>query len=67
MQYKYCANCYDIYLTQRKYKGNKKKVARPICILALNKVNFVVDTTILVRHVGDGQKIALHGRETTRL
>ena len=67
MQDKYCDNCCDIHLTQSQYKGNHKRggaaegratsfvVAangRHLCILALNAMNTVAVTTILVLHVG---------------
>ena len=67
MQDKYCGDCYDIYTIQSQYKGNHKRggaaegratsfvVAangRYLCILALNRVNIVAVTTILVLHVG---------------
>ena len=67
MQDKYCGNCYDIYLIQSQYKGNHKRggaaegratsfvvaaAGRHLCILALNRVNIVAVTTILVLHVG---------------
>ena len=66
MQDKYCGNCADIYL----YKGNHKRggaaegrdtsfvveaEGRHLCILALNNVNIVAVTTILVLHVGNGR------------
>ena len=66
MQDKYCGDLHDIYLTQRRYKGNHKRggaaegcatsfvvaaKGRHLCILALNKVNIVAVTTILVLHV----------------
>ena len=67
MQDKYCGDCYDIHPIQSQYKGNHKRggaaggratsfvVAangRLLCILALNRVNIVAVTTILVLHVG---------------
>ena len=67
MQDKYCGDCYDIYIIQSHYKGNHKKggategratscvvaaKAHHLCILALNRVNIVAGTTILVLHVG---------------
>ena len=36
-------------------------------VLALNKVNIVAITTILVLHIGHGPKKNFQGRETTRL
>ena len=57
MQDKYCGDCYDIYLIQSQYT----EVARPATsfvvpfVLALNKVNIVAVTTILVLHVGNGR------------
>ena len=70
MQNKYCGDCYDIYVIQSQYKGNHKRggvaegritsfvvaaEGRYLCILALNKVNILAVTTILVLHVGNGQ------------
>ena len=66
MHDKYCGNRYDIYLIQSQYKGNHKRggaaegratsfVVRRLCIMALNKVNIVAVTTILVLHVGNGR------------
>ena len=70
MQDKYCGDCYDIYLIQSQYKGNHKRdgaaegratsfviaaKGRHLCILALNKVNIVAVTTILVLPVGNGR------------
>ena len=70
MQDKFCGNCYDIYLVQSQYKGNLKRggaaegrvtsfvvaaKGRHLCMLALNKVNIVAITTILVLHVGNGR------------
>ena len=70
MHDKYCGNRYDIYLIQSQYKGNHKRggaaegratsfvvaaKGRHLCILALNKVNIVAVTTILVVHVGNGR------------
>ena len=67
MQDKYCVDCYNIYSIQSQYKGNHKRGAaaggrgtsfvvaangRHLCILALNRVNVVAVTTILVLHVG---------------
>ena len=70
MQDEYCGDCYDIYIIQSQYKGNHKRggaaegrvtsfvvaaEGRHLCILALNKVNIVAVTTILVLHVGNGR------------
>ena len=59
MQDTYCGDCYDIYFIHSQYKGNHKRGAaakgRQLCILALNKVNIVTITTILVSHVGNGR------------
>ena len=67
MQDKYCGDCYDIHPIQSQYKGNHKRggaaegrvtsfvvaaEGRHLCILALNRVNVVAVTTILVLHVG---------------
>jgi len=67
MQDKYCGHCYDIHPIQSQYKGNHKRggaaegratsfvvaaAGRHLCILALNRVNVVAVTTILVLHVG---------------
>ena len=67
MQVKYCGDCYDIRLIQSQYKGNHKRggaaegrvtsfvvaaAGRHLCRLALNRVNIVAVTTILVLHVG---------------
>ena len=64
---KYCGHSNDIHPIQSQYKGNHKRggaaegratsfvVAangRHLCILALNRVNVVAVTTILVLHVG---------------
>ena len=68
MQDKYCGDCYDIYSIQSQYKGNHKggraaegraptfvvAAAGRTFVKALNKVNIVAVTTILVLHVGDG-------------
>ena len=55
MQDKYCGNCYDIYPIQSQYKGgghhNRSVVS---FVLALNEVNIVAVTAILVLHVGNG-------------
>ena len=70
MQGKYCGDCYDIYPIQGQYKGNHKRggaaegratsfaVAAEgphLRILALNRVNIVAVTTVLVMHVGNGR------------
>ena len=70
MQDKYCGDCYDIDPIQSQYKGNHKRggaaenratsfvvaaAGRHLCVLALNRVNIVAVTTILVLHVGNGQ------------
>ena len=70
MQDKYCGDCYDIHRIQSQYKGTHKRggaaegratsfvvaaKGRHLCILALNKVNIVAVTTILVLHVGNGR------------
>ena len=67
MQDKYCGNCYEILPIQSQYKGNHKRGGaavgratsfvvttngRHLWILALNRVNVVAVTTILVLHVG---------------
>ena len=49
IQNKYCGTCYDIYLIQSQY--TKVTVS---FVLALNKVNIIAVTTILVLHVGNG-------------
>ena len=54
MQDKYCGDCYDIHSIQNIKKETTKEVAQ-LCILALNKVNIVSSTTILVLHVGNGR------------
>ena len=74
MQDKYCGNCYNIFLIQSQYKGHAKgggsaegpatyyvvaAKGRHLCILALNRVNIVAITTILVLHVDNGPKINL--------
>ena len=52
MHDKYCGNRYNIYLSQSKFT----KVALVVSfVLALNKVNIVAVTTILVVHVGNGR------------
>ena len=59
MQDKYCGHCYDIHPILSQYKGNHKRggaaEGRHLCILALNRVNIVAVTTILVLHVGNGR------------
>ena len=55
MQDKYCGDCYDIYLMQSQYKENHKKNVARLCLLALNRVNIVAVTTMLVLHVGNGR------------
>ena len=70
MQDKYCGDRYDIYRIQSRYKGNHKRggaaegratsfvvaaEGRHLCISALNTVNIVAVTTILVLHVGNGR------------
>ena len=70
MQDKYCGDCYDIYPIQSQYKGNHKRgraaegrvtsfvvaaAGRHLCILALNRVDIVAVTTILVLRVGNGR------------
>ena len=67
MQDKYCAHCYDILPIQSQYKGDHKRgeaaegratsfvvsaASRHLCVMALNRVNVVAATTILVLHVG---------------
>ena len=67
MQDKYCGHFSDIHFVQSQYKGNHKRdgvaegrgtsfvVAVNSCylgVLALNGVNIVAVTTILVLHVG---------------
>ena len=47
MQDKYCGCCYDIHVLVA--------AGRHLCILALNRVNIVAVTTILVVHVGSGR------------
>ena len=66
MQDRYCGDCYDIYLIQAQYtkmeafgRPHKRVVAAysrttsfvVSFVLALNKVNIVAVTTILVLHV----------------
>ena len=70
MEDKYCGNCDDIYAIQSQYKGNHKRggaaegratsfvvaaEGRHLCISALNTVNIVAVTTILVLYVGNGR------------
>ena len=70
MQDKYCGNCYNIYLIQSQYTkvapfGLHQKRGRAAFgratfsvvsfVLALNKVNIIAVTTILVLHVGNGR------------
>ena len=65
MQDKYCGDCYDIDFIRSQHKGNHKRggaaecrapffvvaaEGRHLCILALNKVNILAVTTILVLH-----------------
>ena len=61
MQDKYCGECYDIYVIQSQYKGNHKRGGSAFgratsfvvfFVLALNRMNVVAVTTILVLHVG---------------
>ena len=67
MQDKYCGHCYDIHPIQSQYKGNHKEGGAAegrvtsfvvsangphLCISALNRMNDVAMTTILVLHVG---------------
>ena len=71
MQDKYCGNCYDIYLIQSQYTkvaafGRATSFVVSF-VLALNKVNIVAVTTILVLHVGNGPKMNFQGRKITRL
>ena len=70
MQDKYCGNCYDINLIQSQYtkmaafgrhhKRGDAAFGRATSfvvsfVLALNKVNIVAVTTMLVLHVGNGR------------
>ena len=70
MQGKCCGDCYDIYLIQSQYtkvaafgrhhKRGDAAFGRATSfvvsfVLALNKVNIVAVTTILVLHVGNGR------------
>ena len=76
MQDTYCGNCSDIYFIQSQYKdyhkrgraaeGRATSFVVPF-VLALNKVNIVAVTTILVLHVDNGPKTNFQGREFTRL
>ena len=59
MQDKYCGHCYDIYPIQSQYTkvaafGRATSFVVSF-VLALNKVNIVAVTTILVVHVGNGR------------
>ena len=76
MHDKYFGHCHDIHPIRSQYKGNHKRGGaaegqatsfvvtangRYLCILALNRVNVVAVTTILVLHVGViGQHIPRH-------
>ena len=70
MQDKYCDHYYVFCLFKANIKETTKEVARPkaalplfvvaakgrhFCIFALNKINIVAVTTILVLHVGNGR------------
>ena len=64
MQDSYCGDCYDICLIQSKFGRHHKKGGAAFgrgpsfmvsLVLALNKVNIVAVTTILVLHVGNGR------------
>ena len=70
MQNKYCGDCYDIYTIQSQYtkvaacgRHHKRGVAAfgraasfvASFVLALNCVNIVAVTTMLVLHVGNGR------------
>ena len=55
MQDKYCGNCYDIYLIQSQYTKVAATSVVVSFVLALNRVNIVAVTTILVFHVGNGR------------
>ena len=70
MHDKYCGDCYDIHLIQSQYKGNHERggaaegratffvvaaEGRHLCISALNTVNLVAVTKILVLRVGNGR------------
>ena len=60
MQDKYCGNCYDIYLIHCQYtkvaafgRQHKRDTSFVVSmVLALNWVDIVAVTTILVLHVG---------------
>ena len=54
MQGKHCGNCYDIYLTQSQYTKVAATSFVVSFVLAVNKVNIVAVTTMLVLHVGNG-------------
>ena len=64
MQDKFCGNCYDICIIQSPYKGNHKRGGAAegratsfmvSFVSALNQVNIVAITTILVLHVGNSR------------
>ena len=70
VQENHCGDCYDMYLIQSQYtkvaaKGRHRRRAAAAfgratsfvvtCVLALNKVDIVAVTTILVLHVGNGR------------
>ena len=64
MQDKYFGASYDLYPIQSQYKGNHKRGGAAFgratslvvsYVLALNKVNIVAVTKILVLHVGNGR------------
>ena len=70
VQYKYCGGCYDIYPVQsqytkvaafgRQHKRGDAAVGRATSfvvsfVLALNMVNIVSVTAILVLHIGNGR------------
>ena len=50
MQDKDCGDCYNIHSVQSQYNGNHKRGGA--ADVALNRVNIVAVTTILVLHVG---------------
>ena len=61
MQDKYYGDCYDIHPIQSQYKGNRESGGAAegratsfvvSFVLALNMVNVVAVTTVLVSHVG---------------
>ena len=69
MQDKYCGDHHDIHHIQSQYKRNHERGGaaasrgtfsviavkdRHLCILALNTVNIVAITIILVLHIGNG-------------